>query len=54
MDLPKPIEAKLVISGVFEYRDAQGVLLKTVEMRAEVPVPLDSIPVAEVTNERSE
>lgn len=32
------IDAKLVISGAFECRDKDGVLLKTIVLNAEVPL----------------
>lgn len=34
------IESKVVITGQFECRDKDGVLLKTIDFQCEVPVPL--------------
>jgi hypothetical protein len=38
MNVPEPISAKLVISGTFECRDADGNLVKTIELKSEVPL----------------
>jgi hypothetical protein len=40
MNVPEPIAAKLVISGIFECRDADGNLIKTIELKSEVPLNL--------------
>lgn len=38
MNVPEPISAKLVVSGVFECRDKDGNLLKTIEVKGEIPL----------------
>ena len=46
------IQARMVISGTFECRDKDGVLLKTIELKAEVP--LDDMKGEENGDQRSE
>lgn len=40
MDVPEPIKAKVVVSGLLECRDKDGNLLKTIPIRGEVPLDL--------------
>jgi hypothetical protein len=37
-ETPAEVNAKLVISGTFECRDATGNLIKTIELKTEVPL----------------
>lgn len=38
MNIPEPVNAKIVISGTFEFRDAAGNVVKTMELKGEVPL----------------
>ena len=38
MNIEKPVGARLGIAGTFEFRDAAGNVLKTMEVRGSVPL----------------
>lgn len=38
MNVPEPIKATLLVSGLFECRDKDGNLLKTIEIKGEIPL----------------
>lgn len=48
MEAKEPIDARIVLTGTFEFRDAQGELVKTMELM--IPVDLKE----EHANQRSE
>ena len=41
MEVPQPLKAKLVITGTFECRDADGNLLKTIDFKSDMPLTQD-------------
>lgn len=40
MDVPEPINAKVVVSGLLECRDKDGNLIKTIPIHSEIPLDL--------------